>query len=155
MSTVENRISITTTGISQRESAILLNKNPDYYTHIKRNTPKLYRLFSIWGKGNIHAGASAYLESVEVLRIRLSEIYYELSECRSLTRFWIDTKNTNPYKNSQSQISTLKANAFTVTERSMRFHGYETSRKIIKVYEKWKVQGFTLEQKEKIRMMYG
>ena len=132
-----------------------LGKHPDFFTHVKRNTPKLHRLMSIYGRGNLFAGAEAYFKATERIREELANMYYELSSCKCFTRFFNDTKEKNPYIHVGSLNATLKSSAFTTTDRAMRFHGYVSSRKLLGLYTAWKEKGYTEDEKRVIREMYG
>ncbi len=140
--------------LSLSEIATRLGKHKDFFVHVKRNTPKLYRLMSIYGKGNLYAGAILYFEAVERIRADLASMHYELSSCKSITRFFRETKEANPYKNSESLRSTIETSAFTLTDRAMRFHAYTSSRKLLRLYSEWKELGYTEYEKNTIKEMY-
>jgi len=123
--------------MTQAETALSLGKHENYFTHAKKNTPALFRLMMIKGKGNLHAGASAYFEAERRVRIELGDMYYGLTDTKSTMKFFKDTKEDNPYMNYSSMINTIVQTAFSITEKTMRLAAYRKSVKLLKLYNAW------------------
>lgn len=135
--------------------ALKLGKHVDFFTHVKRNSPKLYRLMRIYGRGCLYTGAKAYFEAIGRMRMDLAQMYYELDTCTCFYRFFMETEEDNPYKNVQSFVSTLETSAFNTTERTGRFDGYVSGKRLLRVYEEWKKTGYTKEEQRYIREMHA
>lgn len=124
--------------MTQAETALSLGKHENYFTHAKRNTPSLFRMMMIRGKGNLHKGARAYFDAEKRVRNDIGDMYYGLVEEHSSTKFFNDTREENPYASSGSMITTMQQTAFTITEKTMRLAAYRKSVKLLKLYKAWR-----------------
>lgn len=138
--------------MNQSEAAIALGLHPMAFSHIKKNTPVLFRWIKIHGKGSLFNGMSMYQDNIEDTRAALATTFIELKECRALSRFYRAHKDVLHYTTAHSMIGSIEKFAFRATEQMPKFHSYRTARKIVRLYSQWK--DITAEDRKKIEAMY-
>ena len=139
--------------LTQREAAKELGFHEDFFSYLKKRNPVIYRYALIHGKGNNFTGRSHNLAYCERLKAEIGKIYYELAECRALTRFFEKNKEDLSYKSARSFIVTIKDNAFRQKDTQLpRNDGVKSCRQVVKAYRKGR--GITKRDRMLIRRLY-
>ena len=139
--------------LTQKQAATSLGLHKDAFSHLKRNSPKLYRWIRIFGKCNLHAGMSLYISESRNARVRLAEIYFELRECDLVKKFYDGNKENMAYKDYSSFRNTIKVTPFYTNKTVyLKYDFYRSMKKMIKLYDGW--NGYNEEDKIKIKALY-